>query len=94
MTDKKEIELSMIERNDLAIAAFRYALGKDTYITKTVSDALIKMSQKGLLTYWTKELMIEELHYALINNKAGMDNDKKHWRALYLELIPNNPDGN
>lgn len=94
MTDKKEIELSIIERNGLAIAAFRYALGKDTYITKTVSDALIKMNQKRLLNYWTKELMLEELHYALINNKAGTDNDKKNWRALYLELIPNNPDGN
>ena len=88
---KKEPELNMVEYNDLAFCAFRYALGRMTYITKTVSDILIKMNQKGLLTYWTKEQMIRELEDAIEHNKAGMDIDKQYWQALLTELTPNVP---
>ena len=88
---KKEPPLNMVEYNDLAFCAFRYALGRMTYITKTVSDILIKMNQKGLLTYWTKEQMIKELEDAIENNKAGMDIDKQYWQALLTELTPNIP---
>lgn len=88
---KKEPELNMVEYNDLAFCAFRYALGRMTYITKTVSDILIKMNQKGLLTYWTKEQMIKELEDAIENNKAGMNIDKQYWQALLTELTPNIP---
>ena len=89
---KKESGLNMVEYNDLAFCAFKYALGRMTYITKTVSDILIKMNHKGLLTYWTKEQMIKELEDAIENNKAGMDIDKQYWQALLTELTPNIPD--
>lgn len=74
-----------LEFQDILISAFRYALGRQTYIVESVSNFLIKY--KDFLTDNLKNIMIKDLKEALKNNKAGDTNiDVPLWEKLLKEL--------
>ena len=66
--------------NWLVFAAFRYALGRKTYITSTVARIMMDHSQflhpKDLRKYVT------EIQEAIDSGEAGMDMDVEEWVAL------------
>lgn len=55
------------------LAAFRYALGRSTYIVSVIAEALLKAN----LANYEKELIITEINKA--KGKLGMDMDEKVW---------------
>lgn len=85
-------KLRQDEFRDLAICAFRYALGRRTYITSAVSDLIIKHG--GDLSHFTRDLMIKEIKEALYQDRAGMDCDKENWIKLLNHLLGYPTDGN
>ncbi len=66
--------------NTLAFCAFRYALGRKSYICSDIVDILIenmdRIDRKHI------NLIIDEIDGAIENNNAGMDCDKKEWSRL------------
>jgi hypothetical protein len=63
--------------------AFRYALGRSTYVSSEVV-AMIKHAWPKLSN--SQRLMfIYEINEALASNQAGMEQDRKEWRSV-LEL--------
>ncbi len=72
------------ELNTLIICAFRYALGRMSYITGTITDLLIK--EKDSIHKDAKQLICKEIRYALEHDEAGMDCDRIRWRGL-LEVL-------
>lgn len=61
----------MIEvHEDILFYAFRYALGRRTYVTATVAecliDKLVELSPK------TRNMIINEIHTAIEEGRAGM----------------------
>lgn len=78
--------LNFEELQDLAYCSFRYALGRKTYITFTISNLLIKMYKQKLLSNRTRIGIIKELKDAINKNQAGMEIDKEQWLNLLKEL--------
>ena len=64
----------------LIIGAFRYALGRSTYVTLETAQWLIK--HWGEIDKNTQELVIRETMQALEEDRAGMDCDKTAWKML------------
>ena len=79
-----------IDREDfdlIVIAAFRYALGRRTYIVSSVCN-FIKANSKHLLNQ-TKEIIISEIIDAKnqeYGKSLGDDIDAKEWLSLKLFL--------
>lgn len=69
----------------LVIAAFRYALGRRTYITSMMSEYLIKNS--NLLTKEVKELIINEIDFAIKDNAIGDPCDRYYWEIAKEHII-------
>lgn len=78
------MKLKTDEFNDLAICAFRYALGRRTYITAVVSDLLIKYYKE--LTESSKLTIAKDIYRAFETNNYGMEMDKEEWEKL-LKII-------
>ncbi len=74
--------------NDLAFCAFRYALGRQTYIVEIVSNILIKYKLE--LTLENKESIVEEI---LKTNEYGRVIDKECWIKLLHSLQDKEPLG-
>ena len=53
----------------VAIAAFRYALGRRTYIVSAICEFLI--SQKDNLADWAKRSVVKEIKTAIDESRAG-----------------------
>lgn len=70
--------------SDLIICSFRYALGRKTYITSSISDLLIKC--KSQLNEQDRKLIIREIEEAIRNDRAGMQCDVVSWKKCALEL--------
>lgn len=65
---------------DLLICAFRYALGRRTYITSTMSELLHK--QWGALPTPWQQLVQREIMEALESGCAGDACDEQSWRTV------------
>lgn len=68
----------------LFIAAFRYALGRMTYVAPTVAGMIIE--NIDYLTGNTINLMIKEIEDGEARGGLGMDVDKEIWLRLKAEL--------
>ena len=78
MTDK--IILSNNELSTILICAFRYALGRKSYITGTIADMLLKHWDE--LKFNDKITMRKEILHAIDTGKAGMDMDVAEWNRV------------
>lgn len=68
--------------NTLYFCAFRYALGRMTYIVSTVTDLLIKAAKDGTLDEVNRDLMAREIKRALDAGEVGMPCDQLEWQRL------------
>ena len=64
----------------ILLAAFRYALGRKTYIVGTVVDYLL--NEWDSVGYTLKAQMQSEIKQAIKSGNAGMDMDIKQWERL------------
>jgi hypothetical protein len=62
---------------DTLFCAFRYALGRRSYITHNIADQLIK--NWHLLHKNTQEQIVNEIAKAIENNRAGDNIDEQIW---------------
>ena len=70
----------------IAIAAFRYALGRMTYMPSHVVDWLI--ANRAQLSAADRELMLREIDEAADLQRLGMDCDVATWSRLRNALAP------
>ena len=71
---------------DVLACAFRYALGRMTYVVSVVSEEIIKHWKE--LPESDKAKYYEEIEEARMNNHLGMEMDKEQWlkiRELYIQ---------
>lgn len=71
---------TMIARDIIFLCAFRYALGRMTYIVSEVAAEIRKNA--ALLDDSTKRLIIAEITEAEVGGRLGMDMDAKVWLEL------------
>lgn len=64
--------------------AFRYALGRQTYIVEEVSSYLREHMDE--LSAPTRKLIRKEIDEALHSNGLGMQCDARDWMNLYRDL--------
>ena len=69
--------MNSVDTQLLYIAAFRYALGRSSYITSAISDII--RDNVDVLTDNTVKLMIKEIEEC---ENLGMDCDKEVWPYL------------
>lgn len=74
--------MNSVDTQLLYIAAFRYALGRSSYITAAISDII--RDNVDVLTYNTLNLMIKEIEEC---ENLGMDCDKEVWKNLEEFLL-------
>ena len=73
----------MYEVNEeMIMYSFRYALGRKTYATSTVSDYLVKFWHR--FKSHTKEQIIKEIGEAIERDEAGMQCDVDNWKKVLL----------
>jgi hypothetical protein len=73
--------MSTLPADDLiATAAFRYALGRQSYMVEHVASWLRR--NKTLLPKVTRDLIVREVHEARDRNGLGMDCDASEWMSL------------
>lgn len=68
--------------NDLAIYAFRYALGRMTYAPDEVANILIQNSD--ILSKRVRDLISTEIIKAINENGAGTEMDSELWSTVLL----------
>ena len=73
-----------VSNNTLTIAAFRYALGRSTYIVEDVVEDIIRNIDNIPESYLVR--MKEEIEEAIDANRAGMKMDKELWKKLVNEI--------
>jgi hypothetical protein len=76
--------MNNMELNDLLVCAFRYALGRRSYITYTISDLLVRHKDK--LFAQSKKSILRDIKRAFDTNNYGMEMDKEVWQKLKEEL--------
>lgn len=76
--------MNNMELNDLMVCAFRYALGRRSYITHTIAELLIKHKDK--LFAQSKETVLKDIQVAFDTNNYGMEMDRAVWEKLQGEL--------
>ncbi len=64
----------------IVFCAFRYALGRKTYVVSEVVEEIIKRLPE--ITEQTKMQMSDEIFRAITSQKAGMDIDVAEWLKL------------
>lgn len=77
------IELSDREARQMFIMAFRYALGRKTYVVYDTVSLIIR--NWGCFTEDEQRLFQREITAKIIAEKAGMDMDVRQWKQI-LEL--------
>jgi len=65
---------------EITVCAFRYALGRQTYIVSIVVDHLIENWDKLDMRF--KELIHREIKVAIERGSAGMKMDVEEWNKL------------
>jgi hypothetical protein len=78
------MELEANDGNTLFLCAFRYALGRMTYVTQEVADLLIYHSDQ--LFEETKERIVKEIQQAYATNNYGMAIDRLQWDNVLREF--------
>ncbi len=68
------------EERDILIYAFRYALGRSTYSTSTMSQIIQK--NWGMLSEHDKKLFQREIQEAFDMERYGMSCDKASWQII------------
>lgn len=68
--------------------AFRYALGRMTYVVGTVADRLIKEYEN--IHPETRKFYVSDIEEADAKNNLGMDFDKKEWMKVKALFAPEN----
>lgn len=67
------------------VCAFRYALGRQTYVVSSVANEIKRLAQK--ISIKSRHLIIREIKEAIDGNKAGMQMDADEWIACRQYLI-------
>ena len=77
------MDLSNVETKDIFIMAFRYCLGRSTYV---VAD-MVSLIDRNWNNFSREEkyMIKHEIKYAIKVGQAGMDMDVKSWQEI-LEL--------
>jgi len=76
--------MNKMELNDLMVCAFRYALGRKTYVVATIGELLIK--HKDILSETSKAQMIRDINRVTKTANYGMDIDKNIWIRVRTAL--------
>lgn len=82
--DKPELKLSRVDFRLLILSAFRYALGRMTYIVPVVANVIGE--SKDELDNQTIDLIIQEIEDAEKENSLGMECDIDVWIGLKKKL--------
>jgi len=64
------------------LCAFRYALGRMTYVTGAVSDFIIEKWDE--LEFGKQQLIKAEIREAIKRNRIGMEMDKTVWKRILI----------
>lgn len=74
------MNLNYQQERTLIISAFRYALGRKTYIVSEIVDIII--NNWGTLTEHDRGLICHEIKEAIELDAAGMDMDVREWQKI------------
>lgn len=81
MAKKKEVKETLSLDEEIVLAcAFRYALGRMTYVVSSVCNELIK--KQHLLGENFKYRTVKEIDEAAQNDAMGMEMDKEYWMKV------------
>jgi DNA-binding GntR family transcriptional regulator len=81
MAKKKEVKETLLLDEEIVLAcAFRYALGRMTYVVSSVCNELIK--KQHLLGENFKYRTVKEIDEAAQNDALGMEMDKEYWMKV------------
>ena len=72
------------EFNEIAVCAFRYALGRSTYVVGNVANILMRHSE--FINAYERITMISEISKAIKKGKAGANCDIEEWNKLKIAL--------
>jgi hypothetical protein len=82
---KRDLHLSNLDWDIILFCAFRYALGRRTYVVGTVINAII--SEWDHMPDVTRQKFISEIKDAISKDQAGDKWDAEDWtRILKLDL--------
>ena len=81
---KKHTKITKKDLEALTLCAFRYALGRQTYITKDISKLIFKYMPD--LDAAVLMMMLVEINMAIHTGKAGADCDIKIWQNLERDI--------
>lgn len=76
----EDMKITQEDFNTIIFCAFRYSLGRMTYISSTMTELILK--------YWdninrrTRYMMIEEIKEAIDKDRAGMMCDVDQWKRI------------
>ena len=76
-------ELIQFKQN-IALYAFRYALGRTSYAASEVASYLIQ--HKKMFTDGFRNIIISEIDFAIKEGLAGMDFDIVQWKQVIIEF--------
>lgn len=79
--------MNALDTQLLYIVAFRYALGRQSYIVSTIANVI--MENRNLLTDETAALMVREINEC---NYLGMEIDAQVWASLAKFLLAGGDD--
>lgn len=79
-----QIKLNYSEFQDVAIYAFRYALGRRTYVVSDMTEFLIR--HKDSLSVNSKAVIRRDIKTAFERESYGMECDKHEWEKV-LEAL-------
>jgi len=72
--------LSVPSQRSVVVSAFRYALGRSTYVVSDTATALKEAAE--LLPRSQRQQIIDEIEMAIESDRAGMAMDIAVWREL------------
>ena len=85
IVDTKSVTESMECDGLLAVCAFRYALGRRTYVVTHVADWLIANRYK--LSRSNKDLIVREIHEQDLRWGLGDDCDRRDWLRVREAML-------
>lgn len=74
------INLQQKDQEIVLICAFRYALGRSTYVSSEISHIIIGVWDDLSISY--RELIQREIRDAIERDMAGMDCDVAEWEKV------------
>jgi len=84
MKDDAKVINFGVDAREITLYAFRYALGRMTYSTSTMSEHLIR--NKDVLSKQDKKLICEEIEDAIKWERAGHACDIENWEKVVKEF--------